>query len=389
MWRRPKLKNAFVAIFSEKDRLLDVLNDRQDHVLRVLSTSTNMPEMIEKQKYVSSVAAYVIQLELWCASSLDEPLQEITARFAELWQNIDEEVCSNSADIVEIVERNVGYHLNKVIFEHESVSAVEFSDIVPTCVRSSLSTQERSVDADIAGFNSIVVIASNNISIDKLFDCYGSFCVSDSEYFHKIIVINFPATDPVYLHISPDVDKSRERNQVFNHTLERFKICLRVLFAKWKLGQLDSSLVGHNRKKYRKFLLELSSHLIYFFYAKGVFEHNALLAVEEDFLKKLVVMLKHLMVHDYEIMFEREVMLFTNAIGSIVHEACRHFTGVQPVLLSTQYARFAGIKLASMSIASASLYITSISPAIHGGPQPRSTQRASVSLYIASISLAL
>jgi hypothetical protein len=152
MWRRPKLKNAFVAIFSEKDLLLDVLNDHHDHILRVLSTSTNMPEMIEKQKYVSFVAAYVIQLELWCATSLDEPLQEITARFAQLRQNIDEEVCSNSADIVEIVERNVGYHLNKVIFEHESVSAVEFPDIVPTCVRSSLSTQERSVDADIADF---------------------------------------------------------------------------------------------------------------------------------------------------------------------------------------------------------------------------------------------
>jgi hypothetical protein len=48
-------------------------------------------------------------------------------------------------------------------------------------------------------------------------------------------------------------------------------------------------------------------------------------------------------------------MLFTNAIGSIVHEACHHFTGVQLTLLSTQYARFAGIKLASMSIASALL----------------------------------
>ena len=39
--------------------------------------------------------------------------------------------------------------------------------------------------------------------------------------------------------------------------------------------------------------------------------------------------------------------------------------------------------------ASASRYIASISPAIHGGPQPRSIQRASTSLYIARISLAL
>ncbi len=94
-------------------------------------------------------------------------------------------------------------------------------------------------------------------------------------------------------------------------------------------------------------------------------------------------LLRHPKAHGHDRMFEREVMLFTNAIGSIVHEAYHHFTGVQPVLLSTQYARFADIKLASMSIASASLYIASISLALQSKHQPALYLRSmfSFSLY--------
>ena len=123
-----KLKNQISAELSDKDEALKVLNSHRNNILRVLSTSANIPEMMEELICVSSSAACSTRLELCCASLRKESLQEIAARFAELQHSIDEEVSLSGADIVETVERNVGSHLDAVIFEHESVGKVECSN---------------------------------------------------------------------------------------------------------------------------------------------------------------------------------------------------------------------------------------------------------------------
>ena len=63
-----KLKNQISAELSDKDEALKVLNSHRNNILRVLSTSANIPEMMEELIYVSSSAACSTRLELCCAS---------------------------------------------------------------------------------------------------------------------------------------------------------------------------------------------------------------------------------------------------------------------------------------------------------------------------------
>jgi len=171
-------------------------------------------------------------------------------------------------------------------------------------LRSAVATRERIIEADITDFKLPSGIATRTIDIDQLLDCYGSFCVKVNEYLSKMIAVNVPASDPVYLQISPDIEALRERPQSFTHTLSTFKKCLRILFCNWKLGHLELSLANYNLNKDKSCLLVLCSHITFLFHAKDVTESQAINAAEimivEDLLKELIVVAENLMFYEDE-----------------------------------------------------------------------------------------